>query len=86
MDGTLTTDAARQLTLALTEELREIEETLRRRHPFVAGGEWTPKRNNSRQGYVEGCDPLCRLKETNPSSRDHQAWILQTFTDGSRVS
>ena len=72
------TDAARQFALALTSELREIEETLRRRHPFVDGGEWTPKRNNSRQGYVEGAS-LCRLKETNPSSRDHQAWILQQF-------
>ena len=72
------THAARQFALALTEELREIEEALRRKHPFVDGGEFTPKRNNSRTGYVEGAS-LCRLKETNPSSRDCQAWILQQF-------
>jgi len=70
--------AAWQLTSALTEELREIEESLRRQHPFVQGAEFTPKRNNSRQGYVEGAS-LTRLKDINPTSRDHIAWILQTF-------
>ncbi len=70
--------AAWQLTSALTEELREIEESLRRQHPYVQGAEFTPKRNNSRQGYVEGAS-LTRLKDLNPTSRDHIAWILQTF-------
>ena len=36
------------------------------------------KRTNSRTGYVEGAT-LTRLKELNPSSRDHISWILQTF-------
>ena len=70
-------DAAWQLASTLKKELREIEGSLRRRHPFVHGGEFTPKRNNSRQGYVEGA-PITRLKEFNPTSRDHIAWILQT--------
>ena len=69
--------AARQLTLALTIELREIEEALLRRHPYVSGGEWTPKRDNRRLGYASG-SPFTRLKDFNPSSRDHQAWILRT--------
>ena len=72
------TQAAWELTSTLQQELRETEESLRRQHPFVDGGEFTPKRNNSRYGYVEGA-PATRLKELNPTSRDHQSWILQTF-------
>lgn len=70
--------AAWQLASALSSELRETEALLRRRHPFVRGSEFTPKRNNSRQGYVEGAS-FTRLKELNCSSRDHISWILQTF-------
>ena len=72
------TKAAWSLTSALSGELREVTESLRRRHPYINGGEQTPKRNNSRYGYVEG-SPFTRLKEFNPTSRDHQSWILQTF-------
>ena len=71
-------EAAWKLTSALTGELREIEESLRRQHPFVAGNEFTPKRNNSTSGYGQGA-PITRLKDLNPTSRDHIAWILQTF-------
>ncbi len=71
-------NAAWELTSALTKELRETEESLRRQHPYVAGAEFTPKRNNRTQGYVEGA-PSTRLKELNPTSRDHISWILQTF-------
>ena len=78
MDGRLTRAAAWQLTSTLSEELREIEETLRRRHPYVAGAEFTPKRNNRTQGYVEGAS-FTRLKELNCTSRDHIAWILTTY-------
>ena len=70
--------AAWQLASTLQRELRETEELLRRRHPFVRGSEFTPKRNNRRQGFVEGA-PFTRLKELNCSSRDHISWILQTF-------
>ena len=72
------TAAAWQLASTLQGELREAEESLRRKHPYVAGAEFTPKRNNSTQGYVEGAS-FTRLKELNPTSRDHQSWILQTF-------
>jgi len=71
------TKAAWQLTSTLQGELRAVTESLRRRHPYVNGGEQTPKRNNSRYGYVEGAS-FTRLKEFNPTSRDHQSWILQT--------
>ena len=69
--------AARQLESSLRTEYEETTQVLRNRHPYVAGQEFTPKRNNSRQGYVEGC-PLTKLKELNPTSRDHISWILQT--------
>ena len=71
-------NAAWELTSALTRELRETEESLRRQHPYVAGAEFTPKRNNRTQGYVAGA-PSTRLKELNCTSRDHISWILQTF-------
>ena len=70
--------AAITLASALSKELRDTEEALRRRHPFVRGSEFTPKRDNRTQGYVKGA-PLTRLKDLNCSSRDHISWILQTF-------
>ena len=71
-------DSAWKLASSLGEELRHIEELLRNRYPHVEGPRFTPKRTNRRTGYVEGA-PLTRLKELNCSSRDHIAWILQTF-------
>lgn len=70
--------AARQLEASLQEELEETREAIRRQHAFVKGEEKTPKRDNKRQGYIKGAT-FTRLKETNPTSRDHIAWILQTF-------
>ena len=70
--------AAWQLTSTLRQELSDTEELLRRKHPYVRGGEFTPKRDNRTQGYVKGA-PITRLKEFNPTSRDHISWILQTF-------
>ncbi len=72
------TKAAWQLASALRKELEQTCEVLRNRHPFVQGPEFTPKRNNRTSGYVEGC-PITKLKELNPTSRDHISWILQTF-------
>ena len=70
--------AAWELESALSEELRSIVEVLRERFPFVPGPEFTPKRDNKRHGYVEGAT-LTRLKEFNPSSRDHIVWILTNY-------
>ena len=71
-------DSARQLASSLGAELRHTEELLRHRHPYVEGPRFTPKRANRSSGYVEGAT-FTRLKELNCSSRDHIAWILQTF-------
>ena len=69
--------AAYELESTLRGELEEATEVLRRKFGFVAGTVFTPKRNNRTQGYVQGC-PFTKLKQLNPTSRDHIAWILQT--------
>ncbi len=88
--------SAWQLASSLQQELQDLEEVLRTRHPYVAGNRFTPKRNNKTSGYIEGtghteshehCGELLdieecsftRLKELNPTSRDHISWILQTY-------
>ena len=68
--------SARELESALRTEYEAITEVLRKRFPYVAGAEFTPKRNNGKQGYIEG-STFTRLKEFNPVSRDHISWILQ---------
>jgi len=67
--------AAWELESSLRTELEETTQLLRNRHPFVAGSVFNPKRNNRTQGYVAGAESV-RLKELNPTSRDHIAWIL----------
>ncbi len=69
--------AARKLESSLRREYEDTTQLLRDRYPFVRGTEFTPKRTNVRTGYVEGAT-LTKLKEFNPTSRDHISWILQT--------
>ena len=69
--------AAWELTSTLQKEYEETCKILRERHPQVKASEFTPKRNNRTQGYVQGA-PFTKLKELNPTSRDHISWILQT--------
>jgi len=69
--------AARQLESTLRKEYEDTTKVLRDRHPFVKGAEFTPKRANRTKGYVEGAR-FTKLKELNPTSRDHISWILQT--------
>ena len=71
---------AQQLESHLRREMEELTEVLRRQFPFVGGALFTPKRDNRTQGYVEGCE-IQRLKEFNPTSRDHIAWILTNRLD-----
>ena len=68
---------ARELESTLRRELESTTRILREQYPFCAGALFTPKRDNRTQGYVKGAE-LQRLKEFNPTSRDHIAWILQT--------
>lgn len=69
--------AARELASTLYSELHDLTGLLRDRYPFVAGSEFTPKRPNRTQGYLEGC-PMTKLKDFNPTSRDDIAWVMQT--------
>ena len=69
--------AARELESSLRRKYEDTCQVLRDRHPFIAGAEFTPKRANRTKGYVEGA-PFTKLKELNPTSRDHISWILQT--------
>ena len=68
---------AQQLESSLRREMEETQAILRGQFPFVAGSLFTPKRDNATQGYREGCE-IQRIKEFNPTSRDHIAWILKT--------
>ena len=51
---------------------------LRDRHPYVEGSHFNPKRSNKVQGYFVGAEST-RIKEFNPTSRDHIAWVMKTF-------
>ncbi len=69
--------AARELESTLRREYESTTQLLQQRHAYVRGSEFCPKRTNKRTGYVEGA-PFTKLKDLNPTSRDHIAWILQT--------
>ena len=67
---------SQQLESHLRREMEDTVEILRGQFPFVGGKMFTPKRNNSSTGYIEGAESQ-RIVEFNPTSRDHIAWILQ---------
>jgi len=69
--------AARELESSLRREYESTTQLLQQRHAYVRGSEFCPKRTNKRTGYVEGAR-FTKLKDLNPTSRDHIAWILQT--------
>ena len=69
--------AARELESTLRKEYEETTRLLLDRHPFVEGSLFTPKRANRTKGYVAGAT-FTKLKDLNPTSRDHISWILQT--------
>ena len=68
---------SQQLESHLRGEMEQLTEILRRQFPLIGGALFTPKRDNSTQGYIAGAE-FQRLKEFNPTSRDHIAWILTT--------
>ena len=45
---------------------------------YVPHNLFTPKRDNKKQGYIAGAE-MQRLKDFNPSSREHIAWWFKTF-------
>lgn len=68
--------AAWELESALRRELEGLTQLLRNRYPLIFDREFTPKRVNKTTGYVADA-PLCKLKEFNPGSRDHIAWVMK---------
>ena len=68
----------------LRSSLESLSAALRKRHPFVAGSEFTPRRANQTSGYFPGCTST-RLKDLNPTSRDHIAWVLSAACDENEV-
>lgn len=70
--------SAHELECELRSTLDALQASLRRKHPFVEGGEFTPSRPNSTRGYIAGCT-FTRLKDLNPTSRSHIAWVMQRF-------
>ena len=67
--------SAWELAQTLQSEYGEAADLLRDQFPVVAGQVHNPPRSNKTKGWHQGA-PFTRLKETNPSSRDHLAWIL----------
>ena len=71
-------EKAHQLESCLRTELDTLSDEMRNTFLFVNGGLFTPKRNNSTQGYHAG-SAMCKLKEFSPTSRDHIAFAFETF-------
>ena len=61
--------------LTRLEKLRSQAESI---CTYVPGNLFTPRRDNQKQGYVAGAE-MQRLKDFNPSSREHIAWWFKTF-------
>jgi DNA polymerase I-like protein with 3'-5' exonuclease and polymerase domains len=73
---------AHKLVATLQKKRLGLEEDLKRTFTpwFVNGGEFTPKRDDKKKGYAAGV-VFCKtkLREFNPSSRDHMADRLTTL-------
>ena len=70
--------SAHELECELRSSLDTLQGSLRQRHPFVEGGEFTPRRPNKTRGYFTD-GTFTRLKDLNPTSRDHIAWVMKEF-------
>jgi len=71
-------EAAQRLENKLRSEIEKLSDEMTSKYMYVQGAEFTPKRDNKRQGYVANC-PFTKLKDFNPGSRDHIAWIFTTL-------
>nr|BAR25532.1 DNA polymerase [uncultured Mediterranean phage uvMED] len=69
---------AHKLESKLRTELDKLSDEMQSTFLFVDGGRFTPKRSNKTSGYVEGAE-FTRLKQFNPTSRQHIAWAFKTF-------
>ena len=71
---------AQKLESTLRTEMDKLADHMRETFPYVDGGEMTPKRNNKTKGYFENA-PFCKIKEFNPTSRQHIAWAFHNWRD-----
>lgn len=69
---------AQELENTLLTSLESLRECAGGLCYAVPGNLFTPKRDNKTQGYVLGAE-MQRLKDFNPSSRDHIAWYFKEF-------
>jgi DNA polymerase I-like protein with 3'-5' exonuclease and polymerase domains len=70
--------AAQKLEATLRTEMDQLADKMRETFPYVDGGEMTPKRPNSTRGYIKDA-AFTKLKEFNPTSRDHIGWAFMTW-------
>jgi len=70
--------AAQELESVLRTELDDLSHKMRNTFIFVDGGEFIPKRANKTRHYFENA-AMCKLREFNPTSRQHIAWAFKTF-------
>lgn len=83
--------AAQKLEATLRTEMDQLADQMRETFPYVDGGQMTPKRPNQTRGYIKDAS-FTKLKEFNPTSRDHIGWAFMTwrgwqpevFTDSGR--
>ena len=71
---------AQQLESTLRTEMDQLADKMRATFPYVDGGQMTPKRPNSTRGYIKDAS-FTKLKEFNPTSRDHIGWAFMTWRD-----
>tara|TARA_Y100001938_G_scaffold54837_1_gene76528 strand:- start:212 stop:1483 length:1272 start_codon:yes stop_codon:yes gene_type:complete len=71
---------AQELENTLLNRLEELRKATQKLCWCVPGNTFTPKRDNATRGYVQGAE-MQRLKDFNPSSREHIAWWFKTFQD-----
>ena len=70
--------AAQKLETTLRTEMDKLADHMRETFPYVDGGQMTPKRSNATRGYIKDA-PFTKLKEFNPTSRDHIGWAFMTW-------
>ena len=70
--------AADRVRNELQTEMDTLVAEIKLVYPYVPGKVFTPKRSNSKQGYVSGA-PMTKLVDFNPTSRQNIAWALETF-------
>ena len=69
---------AQELENKLLTRLETLRKQAENVCAYVPGNLFTPRRDNKKQGYVAGAE-MQRLKDFNPSSREHIAWWFKTF-------